>query len=62
MGSLGRLGQCGLGELRDHSWAGCGNLAMKELPTEIYPLLGRVGPWWVKVVSWDFALSGQDRE
>ena len=27
--------------LRDNSWAGCGNLALKELPTELYLLLFR---------------------
>ena len=31
------------GSLRDDSWEGCGNLALKELPTEIRLLLARTG-------------------
>ena len=31
------------GSLRDDSWAGCGDLALKELPAEICHLLARTG-------------------
>ena len=52
----------GPGSLRDDSWAGCGNQAPKEVPTEICRLLAGLGPWRVKVIPWDLALSGQDKE
>ena len=38
----GQLGW-GPGSLRDDSWAGCENQALKEVPTEICLLLSRTG-------------------
>ena len=37
------------GSLRDDSWAGCGNLALRELPPEICLLLARTGPGGCKL-------------
>ena len=39
-----------LGSIKDASWAECGNLALKELPNEIYFCLSKMGHFKVKVL------------
>ena len=50
------------GSLRDDSWAGYGNLALKELPTETCLLLARMGTLGGESCALGPCFSCQDRE
>ena len=51
----------GPGSLRNDSWAESGDLALRELPTEICLLFARTGTLECEIVPWDVTLSGQDK-
>ena len=49
------------GSLHNDSRAESGDLALRELPTEICLLFARTGTLEGEIVPWDVTLSGQDK-
>ena len=49
------------GSLRDDSWTGCGNLALREPPAELCSSQAGLGPRRVSAAPWDLPFC-QDRE
>ena len=58
--SKGQLGPGNLAPSVSNSWAGSGDLFLREPPTEV--LQSEPGPQRGKVVPWDLVLSWQNRE
>ena len=49
------------GSLSNDSWAESGDLALRELPTDICLLFARTGTLEGEIMPWDLTLSGQDK-